>query len=394
MMYNLASIQKVYDPQRALSNIHFEKKKLNAQAQDQQDYKTFFVQLKQGEFVWWQAVNFKAVPPVEIIAAKEQDNNMQVYIRNNTNASIKGTIVVNSKTNLAVTIPALNTSSAVRISQSSLVSGSNEFVFKSEGKKTYKTRQNIINWNLRNELTVKYDKVDLTKYFNDNVTNVFKNQYLSPRPAVPTLQLPTQGIGNWCYPLTTANIDDSGLRKRAGTANEITINQGVTFATPSAPNAKNIVYTSQWNNYPDSIKIPLNGKASHAYFLMAGSTDPMQSRFTNGVVTIQYKDGTSERLELKNPENWWPIEEDYYVDNFAFTTDAPKPVRMYLKTGEDTREFNKFYTIKGFSNMGVDGGAATVLDLPLNKSKELQNVTLKTLANDVVIGLMSLTLVR
>ena len=59
--------------------------------------------------------------------------------------------------------------------------------------------------------TFKIEKLDLQNYFNDKVTNIFKHQYLSPRPAVPTLQLPTQGIGNWAYPLATANINDSGL---------------------------------------------------------------------------------------------------------------------------------------------------------------------------------------
>jgi hypothetical protein len=41
-----------------------------------------------------------------------------------------------------------------------------------------------------------------------------------------------------------------------------------------------------------------------------------------------------------------------------------------------------------------DGGAATVLDLPLNKNKELKNLVVKTIANDVVIGLMAVTLLR
>jgi hypothetical protein len=42
----------------------------------------------------------------------------------------------------------------------------------------------------------------------------------------------------------------------------------------------------------------------------------------------------------------------------------------------------------------INGGAATVLDLPLNRNKVLKEMTLVTVANDVVIGLMSLTLVR
>ncbi|MEQ1800182.1 MAG: DUF4450 domain-containing protein, partial [Lacibacter sp.] len=76
--------------------------------------------------------------------------------------------------------------------------------------------------NLTITAETKFEKIDLSAYYNDEVTNIFKNQYLSPRPAVPTLQLPTQGIGNWAYPLTTANINDSGLRLRAGLKNEIT----------------------------------------------------------------------------------------------------------------------------------------------------------------------------
>jgi hypothetical protein len=238
------------------------------------------------------------------------------------------------------------------------------------------------------------EKINLENYFNDELNNIFKDQYLSPRPKTTTLQLPTQGVGNWAYPLTTVNIDDSGLRKRAGDKNEIVTGEKIPFATPSKAGIKNVVFTSQWDNYPKEIFIPLNGKSSHAYFLMAGSTNPMQSRLVNGEVITEYKDGSSDTLLLKNPENWWPIEQDYYEDGFAFTIGAPKPLRVYLKTGEDSRTFNKFITIKGFSNRGIDGGAATVLDMPLNPSKELKSLHLKTIANDVVIGLMSVTLAR
>ena len=94
------------------------------------------------------------------------------------------------------------------------------------------------------------------------------------------------------------------------------------------------------------------------------------------------------KLELKNPENWWPIEQDLYDDGFAFTTSAQKPERIYFKT------FSNYTTFRGFSNRAVEGGAATVLDLPLNPGKELRSLTIKAIANDVVIGLMSITLVR
>ena len=42
----------------------------------------------------------------------------------------------------------------------------------------------------------------------------------------------------------------------------------------------------------------------------------------------------------------------------------------------------------------VPGGAATVLDLPLDPKKELKSLTVRLLANEVVIGLMAVTLAR
>jgi hypothetical protein len=229
----------------------------------------------------------------------------------------------------------------------------------------------------------------LTRYFNDDVTNIFKQRYLSPRPKSPTLQLPIQGIGNWCYPLVTANIDDAGLRASGG---EIRLPGGVSFTTPAS--GHNIAFTSLWDNYPDSVSIPLEGHASHAWFLMAGSTNPMQSHIANGIIDVYYKDGARDRLELINPTNWWPIEEDYLEDGPAFTTGVPHPWRVYLKTGMASDKPGKWTSIKGLTNTAIDGGAATVTEMALQPGKTLDHLVLRAAAHDVVVGLMSVTLIR
>jgi hypothetical protein len=90
----------------------------------------------------------------------------------------------------------------------------------------------ITDWHIIPTQKLNTETIDLKPYFNDKLTNIFKNQYLSPRPTSPTLQLPTQGIGNWAYPLVTANIDDSGLKK-AAINGVFTIPQGIPFATPA-----------------------------------------------------------------------------------------------------------------------------------------------------------------
>lgn len=252
----------------------------------------------------------------------------------------------------------------------------------------------ITNWDIPLDKSKRLETIPLTSFFNSKVTDIFNYEYLSPRLNTVTLQLPKNGIGNWCYPNVSVKIDDKGLREKAKQNEQITTPNGIPFKTPSDENQKNIIFTSMWDNFPESVSIPLNGKASHIYLMMAGTTNPMQSRMINGEIKVNYTDETSAILPLKNPENWWPIEQDYFIDGLAFTTDAPKPPRIYFKSGEIKRDFKNFVNIKGYSNYGIDGGAGTILELPLDKNKTLKDLTLKTIANDVVIGLMSLTLIR
>ncbi|MDI9365491.1 MAG: DUF4450 domain-containing protein [Flavobacterium sp.] len=309
-----AKVLAIKDPQQVLKKAIIVGNNVQAIISSQQGSKTVFVQLKQGNCIWWQPVCF-TVKQVSTI-------NPQLVV------------------------------------------------------------------------TGKFETIDLSNYFNDKVTSIFKNKYLSPRPATTTLQLPVQGIGNWCYPLTMAYINDSGLRKLAGANNQIKLPTGVPFATPHDSTNNNIIYTSQWDNYPKQVAIKLSGSASYMYLLMAGSTNPMQSRIANGLVVAKYKDGTADTLALINPQTWWPIEQDYLDDGYAFTVGATKPLRVHLKTALITNNFNHYTSIKGFSNRAIDGGAATVLEMPLQPTKMLENVELTTLCNDVVIGLMSVTLVR
>ena len=235
--------------------------------------------------------------------------------------------------------------------------------------------------------------VELTGYFNDRVTQIFKNEYRSPRSPFVSLATPKQGIGAWAgHVNATAEIDDTGLRvaARAGRG-RITLPNGVPLAIPGETGAKNVVFVSQWDNYPKEVAVPLSGKARGIVLLMAGSTNPMQSRFPNGEVAVTYADGSVERLALENPTNWWPIEQDYFIDDFQFRRPEPLPIRVNLKTGEI-----RVLEIAAFKGRGgpIPGGAATVLDLPLQPGKELKSLTVRAIANEVVVGLMAATLVR
>ncbi len=249
-----------------------------------------------------------------------------------------------------------------------------------------------IDWRVPLPHSTRFETVDLTTYFNDAVTQIFRNEYVSPRSPFCSLAMPKQGIGGWATCNLQFNVDDSGLRAAAATnGGKIFMPNGVPFVTPTNSGAKNIIFVSQWDNYPDKVTLPLAGRARRAFLLMAGSTNPMQSRFDNGEVIVTYADGSTARLPLHNPTTWWPIDQDYFIDDYAFRRPEPIPPRIDLKTG-------KVRILEPHTFMGkggkVDGGAATVLDLPLEPNKDLHALTVRALANEVVIGVMAVTLQR
>ena len=271
---------------------------------------------------------------------------------------------------------------------------------------------------------VKRRSVPMDKYFNANVDDIFRQEYLSPRSPYTTLEMPKQGMGDWCVPLLRADIEDDGFREalgrpavalhsdkeaRALRSDEFDTGLGLAFRSPRQ--GHNIVYTSLWDNFPTRVEIPARGEASYAYLLMAGSTNNMQSRMVNGRVTAIYADGSSDTLELVNPINWCPIEQDYFYDSYAFESAPLHPYRVHLGSGRVSRSLKADLQTasKDGSNgvhtsdlttadtpiaqgMGIPQGAGQLLKMPLSPGKKLKHFCLETLSNDVVIGLMAITL--
>ncbi len=254
--------------------------------------------------------------------------------------------------------------------------------------------------------------VDISAHFNADADDIFRNEYLSPRPPFASLQLPKQGVGEWCIPFETYEIEDNGLR---GTITDGVYDTGLGLKFLSPAEGHNTIYTSLWDNYPDSATVSLpGGRASYAYLLLVGSTQNMQSRIENGEVRVRYADGSDSVMYLVNPVNWRPVEEDCYTDEYAFRSAGLNPYRVSFLTGAvhrkmplellgeggasaDYRPEEKLRAkAKADYNLVTDrtitGGGALILKMPLDSGKEPESLTLRTLSNDVVIGLMGVTL--
>ncbi|MBB3186976.1 DUF4450 domain-containing protein [Microbacter margulisiae] len=408
-------IDKIYDPQGIFSQLQYNTHLLRGKIIGITGFHTFFVKLSQGEMTWWQPVNIEIKQPVEVVPVNTDRLKLRFFIVNNRNMPTKGRISINHNNQYMIpfSLQPHSKSGLIVIPDSIALCGTNEIDITTDQGIAYP--MSMINWDIKNRPVRVYQPVNMDAIMNDKVTQIFRNHYLSPRSPYTTLQLPWQGMGEWCHPLDSAMIDDSGLRK-AVVHNLFHTSLGISFRTFANPAKNNIAFTSLWNNYPDQITVPLHGKASHAYFLMAGSTNYMQSHFVNGIIRITYTDGTKDSLLLSNPDSWCPIEQDYYTDGYAFKLNQPRPYRVYLKTGIISRQLirqdikNMKYDTKlskkknggdyietpptEVSNRRIDGGAAVILDMPLNQHKALKSLTLQTVANDVVIGLMGITLMQ
>lgn len=387
--YNIRGIEvkDLYDPQKALADVRLSSSGFSAKAAGSHN-NTLFLKVKQGMLIWWMPVCFRTEDAVTIIPKNNDEaSNRSFNLRNNTSGDISLTVNLNSFSK-SVTIPSGQSSELIEVPEESLTTGTNPVILKLSNGTIVKG--SVIDWTSTTKEKTEF--VDLSSFFNDKVTQIFRNKYLTPRPQTTTLQLPWQGAGSWTGTLLTYGIDDSGLRKLAGSTNAIRLPQGIGFSTPGDQERNNIIFTSQWDNYPRECTVPLSGSSTHAWFLLAGSTNQMQSQMDNGALIVEYTDGTTQTLLLRNPETWWPIQEDYFYDGFAFRLKQARPVRIHLKTGAVIVPDEK--SIIENNGRRIDGGAATVLDMPLDASKTLKKVTLKTLCNDVVIGLMAITLAR
>lgn len=383
-----AKVLKVYDPQSVLKSQKVKSNLVEGIIEGEIGNRTLFVQQKQGQMTWWQPVSLEIKEPFTV-SYNTESSDLQFTIKNNTNRVIDAQLQLNSYTQ-QLNIAKGETSAKISVPEDEIRFGSNHLEVSENGRLLY--FENLVNWNLKNTAPV-YEPVNMDKMLNASVTQIFRNEYLTPRSPYTTLQVPKQGIGEWCHPKLMADIDDSGIRK-AIKNNVFETPFGIPFRSMATGN--NIAFTTLWDNYPTEISVPLTGKASHAYLMMAGSTNHMQCHVVNGTVTAYYKDGSSDVLNLVNPETWVPIEQDFYIDNEAFGSKLPRPYRVALKTAVVSRDMEKDMNIKPTEVYGrsIDGGAGIILDLPLDSKKELDRLEVKVLANEVVIGLMSITLMR
>jgi len=407
-----AKLQEVFDPQQSLTEIKKSKRSFSAIISEKSGHHTVFAKIREGDWTWWMPVEFETRPALEIVTdydgratPRDESGRLQFRLRNNTASMIKGhgrVTVGNWHGTVKLTVPAMGESKELSIVPDGLLPGRHTVRIEVASRIAEGL---VVNWGIKTDAK-HCQSVDLTGTFNDHLSEIFKpGKYTSPKRQEVSLGVPDWGFGDWCFVVhggfkNCPKINDTGLRNAAAkTDGKLVMSCGVPFQIPVKTSDKNIAFVSQWDTFPQKLSVPLEGRAKHIYLLMAGSTYHMQSRFDNGEVTVTYDDGSETSLTLRNPDTWWPIEKDYFIDDYAFRIAAPRPPRVRLDSGKDCYGSKVENNNGGPVTIGEDyyggnirGGSATVLDLPLDPSKKLKSLTIRATANEVVIGLMGATL--
>lgn len=381
------------DPQGVLNKPSLTAKEVCGSVIGLEGHRTIFAQMTQGDFIFWQPINIHVKKPVEIKNNPDSET-LEFTLVNNMNQALQGNLYLNGVDTQRNIILSSGSTASFNFDNQMATMGTNKILIKGD---TDMYELEAINWNIKNSDQVKFRTVSISQAFNDKVNRIFEyGKYLAPRWQYTTLQVPTQGMGQWCHPTDLSIIDDSGLRTSSAQNSGIfTMPQGIPLLTPAEKEKNNIVFTTLWNNYPSSATVSLDGKASKAYLFVAGSTYHMQAHVLNGQITIYYKDGTKDKLELKLPDNLLPLDQDIFIDDWSFRSGQPRPWRIRLQNGSVSKYHAEELNVRMSNNpLYIKGGMVTMLDLPLNREKELESLSLETVANEVIIGLMGVTLLE
>lgn len=203
--------------------------------------------------------------------------------------------------------------------------------------------------------------VDISSYFNQSLKDLHaEDKYTGNRPMTYSDTTLLNGRPGWYHTFNFDLVPKTELLDAcAGLWKSET---GVSFAVNGK--GQNSVFTSLYNPFHASETINVNEVGSKIYFLVAMSTNQNQSWVENARITVHLSDGTRHELSLIPPDNmddWMGINQ----------------VESYVQNGR----IEKF----GSNCHG------NLLDIDLGGNVYITSVTLETVANEVLTGILGIT---
>jgi len=203
--------------------------------------------------------------------------------------------------------------------------------------------------------------VDISAHFNCKMMELHEQEYLSPRPEGYSIGVFPNGRYAWEWNHCGHNalcVDDAKLRASGG---KVTTRSGIEFLTPAE--GDNIACVSLWDNFPSELTIPLEGCGQELALMFISSTNCMQTQVENVRITVTYEDGQTVTASLVYP---------YNIDDWMVPA---------------LQKENEIFYFSDFNH-------ATVQRLRLDPAKKLANVKVEAIANEVIMGVMGISISR
>ena len=229
-----------------------------------------------------------------------------------------------------------------------------------------------------------FRSLDIAPLFNGDVREIYRQAYLSPRPATISVRIGIDGYSPWTFPHwenTAPEITLDRLTGLRGADGLLRTAQGVPFAVSDGE--RNIAFTSTWDNWPTRITLPAGMAGKAVFLLICGTTSPMQGGADNARLIFRYADDVEEVLPLRHPVNYWSLcplyakaacpEQDSHCD-YSYEEDAfclPAVPPETLQLGKNCR--------------------AMVTAFRLREDAALAAITLESLSPEIVCGVMAAT---
>jgi len=226
---------------------------------------------------------------------------------------------------------------------------------------------------------------------NGNLLDIFKaDTYITPRPETCAVRIASDGWSAWTHVVwgTLPPVADFS------NVPNLTIAPGPIIETPqgarfllNSPVNRSIAFATLWDNYPNVSRVEVvsaagrgsgtgnrnSSNSSGVWVLLAGSTHPMQTRLACGVLRFLYAGGGGQELPLVPPFNYWALSgwgPDYDYNSTAFCLPPTPPPTVTL--GANCR--------------------AMVYYVPLPQGALLEAVELEALSQEVVLGILAVSL--
>lgn len=375
------SIEGLKDPQEIFDEAQTDENRFSATVVGNLGHHTAFVKVKGKNTKFWQPVDLEIREPLDIVDANLTDDAGALSFAVRKNCGVDSTVEagvrfagqeVKFRRKVAFGRKSQNVTLSLT-GAAELAPGVNPLTLLVKGRPAQCTPLEC--WDLlrrdpRRKAAFHFEPVDLGTYFNDNLSLVHTHEYVSPRSPYCSLQPGIDLFREWCSCSgNPCGVLDLGLLR-----DEAAKNGGILPTEPGIPfrasaDGKNIVFVSQWDNFPKRVKIPVARPARHVYLLMASVTNPMQSGVVNGRVVLDLGLNRRETLELVNPKNL-----SWCVTNYPNRYGPLDLTQPSVRLGEHVY--------------------AMIYSIPLREDSQVKSISVEAVSIESVIGLMAVTLLH